>query len=273
MPRLLLLLAVFFPWSGLADLYSEPLPPVALEHTERLQLTSHRIGQRFDLLVSLPLDYATSGKAYPVLYVIDDWHFPFMVFLQTTNAYSKRMPPVIMVAVSYGSGADTMALRTRDLTPTPIAGRHRSGGAAAFLDFLERDVIPLIDRTYRTLPADRGLIGHSDGGLFAVYAMLQRPALFQRIVAASPGLGWDGGVILKTASERLKAGGFAGLRLDLSAAAQDFTGKDAAAFVKLLDELKPEGLTYRFTVYPGENHNSVRTASFPSGLDWVYRQN
>jgi hypothetical protein len=35
--------------------------------------------------------------------------------------------------------------------------------------------------------------------------------------------------------------------------------------------LKPVGLDYRFTVYHGENHDSVRLVSFPAGLYWVYR--
>jgi hypothetical protein len=43
------------------------------------------------------------------------------------------------------------------------------------------------------------------------------------------------------------------------------------AFAGKLDELKPANLTYRFTLYPGENHNSVRFAAFPPGLYWVYR--
>lgn len=39
----------------------------------------------------------------------------------------------------------------------------------------------------------------------------------------------------------------------------------------LLDEVKLANVDYRFTVYPGENHNSVRLASFPAALYWVYR--
>ena len=31
------------------------------------------------------------------------------------------------------------------------------------------------------------------------------------------------------------------------------------------------GLEYRYTTYPGENHNSVRLSSFPKALYWVYR--
>jgi predicted alpha/beta superfamily hydrolase len=161
----------------------------------------------------------------------------------------------------------------RDFTPTRTPQEFNSGGAAAFLDFFARELIPFVDRTWRTIPADRGLLGHSYGGLFAIYALEQRPGLFQRIVAASPALDWDHRLLLTAARDRLRKLS-APVRLDLSVGDEDDTDS-TTAFAKILDELKPGGLNYRFTVYRfteyrGENHNSVRLVSFPSGLYWVY---
>jgi hypothetical protein len=76
---------------------------VSLADTQRRTLTSGRIGQRYELLVSLPEGYAKSGQSYPVLYVLDGWHFPLMAFIQENNVYSKRMRPVIIVNVSHGA--------------------------------------------------------------------------------------------------------------------------------------------------------------------------
>ena len=244
-------------------------PGVTLAHTEQRSLTSSRIGQRYDVFVSLPDDYATSGKPYPVLYVLDGWHFPLLAFLQNNNIYSERMAPIIMVNVGHGT-VDTMKLRARDFTPTKTDQEAGSGGAPAFLDFLEHELIPFIDRTYRTVPTDRGLLGHSYGGLFAVYALEQRPGLFQRIVAASPVVGWDNRLLFAGARERLSSLP-SPVRLDLSAGGDADVTDDVVAFAKLLDQIKPKGLDYRSTIYPGENHNSVRLASFPKGLYWVYR--
>jgi len=42
---------------------AEPAPPVNLGNTEHRSLRSEQIGQTYDLLVSLPDGYATSGKA------------------------------------------------------------------------------------------------------------------------------------------------------------------------------------------------------------------
>jgi predicted alpha/beta superfamily hydrolase len=246
-------------------------PHVTLVDTEQRTITSSKIGQRYDLFISLPENYSTSKQSYPVLYVLDGWHFPLMAFIQGNNIYSKRMAPVIMVNIGHAPASDAMNLRTRDFTPTVIPKWQYSGGGPAFLDFLEHELIPFIDRTYRTNTSDRGLLGHSLGGSFALYALEQRPALFQRIVAASPAMPLDS-VIFTEARHALRVLP-ASVRLDLSVGSDDELGlaKSATEFARVLDEIKPKGLDYRFTLYPGENHNSVRLVSFPAGLYWVYR--
>lgn len=256
---------------GLAVLHAESAPAVTLPNTELRSLTSKEIGQTFDLLVRLPDDYGTSGKNYPVLYVLDGWHFPFMAFLANNNIYSERMRPVIMVNLSYPVGVNPMGPRARDFTPTHFVEREpSSGGAAAFLKFLAEEVIPYVDRTYRTDPSDRGLLGHSYGGLFALYALTQRPALFQRIVAASPVVDWDHRWLFTAARQTLKDLPQP-VRLDLSAAdAKDVTG--VPEFEELLTSIGTGRLVHRLTIYPGENHNSIRTFSFPAGLYWVYAE-
>jgi hypothetical protein len=260
---------LFFLLAAVVSRAQTPESEVSLADTQQRTLTSAKIGQRYELLVSLPAGYAKSGESYPVLYVLDGWHFPLMAFIQQNNVYSKRMRPVIIVNVSHGA-TGYMALRARDFTPTRTAREANSGGAAAFLDFLEHELIPFVDRTWRTMPTDRGLLGHSYGGLFAIYALEQRPALFQRIVAASPALEWDGRLLLTAAHDRLRRLS-APVRLDLSVGDEGDNTESTTAFAKILDELKPAGLDYRFTVYRGENHNSVRLVSFPAGLYWAYR--
>jgi predicted alpha/beta superfamily hydrolase len=239
-------------------------PPVTLADTQQRTLKSAKIGQRYDLLVSLPSGYATSGQSYQVLYILDGWHFQLMTFLQNNNVYSKRMRPVIMVNVSHGSTPDVMALRARDFTPTKTS-RDAASGGAAFLDFLEHAVILFVDRT---IPSDRGLLGHSYGGLFAIYALEQRSALFQRIVAASPALSWDTRLLFSAARQKLRELP-SPVRLDISVGGKDDFGfdQDPIAFAKLLDELKPAGLDYRFTVTLVKT--MTRSDWFPSRRDSI----
>lgn len=95
----------------------------------------------------------------------------------------------------------------------------------------------------------------------------KRPALFQRIVAASPALSWDNRLLFSAARQKLRELP-SPVRLDISVGGKDDFGfdQDTIAFAKLLDELKPAGLDYRFTLYPDENHDSVRLVSLPEGL-------
>lgn len=243
-------------------------PPVLLAHSEFRTIDANKIGQRYYLLVALPDDYKTSAKSYPVLYVLDGWHFPLMAFMEDNISYSKKMPPIIIVTISQGATQETA--RTRDFTPSKVKERPGSGGGAAFLDFLEHEAIPFIDRTYRTVPTDRALLGHSLGGLFVLYALEHRPNLFQRLIAASPAIGWDHRILFG-AFEHLKQLP-APVRLDLSVGGDEGLRDDVTAFAKLLDNTKPANLDYRFTIYPGENHDSVRLSSFPAAMYWVYRQ-
>jgi predicted alpha/beta superfamily hydrolase len=66
-----------------------------------------------------------------------------------------------------------------------------SGGGPKFRDFLERELIPWVDREYRTVPGDRTLVGHSYGGLFSSWVLVTKPELFQRYVVVSPSLWYD----------------------------------------------------------------------------------
>ena len=119
-------------------------------------------------------------------------------------------PEMIVVAVRNTD-------RTRDLTPSPFTpdppedgegedgdegdGENpmpTAGGAGAFLDFFERELFPFVEERYRTQPY-RIVIGHSFGGLFAVHALVHRPAAFDAYVAISPSLWWANGVVVDRA--------------------------------------------------------------------------
>ena len=105
---------------------------VRLAHTEQRTITSAQIGQTYELLVSLPADYSGSERRYPVLYVLDGWHFPLLAFMQNNNEFSGRMPPVIIVNISHGDlpWSQVQPIRSRDFTPSRSAHEPGSGGAS-----------------------------------------------------------------------------------------------------------------------------------------------
>lgn len=140
---------------------------------------------------------------YPAIYVLDG-HAVFGLARDVANLFAVRaevsgIDHGLVVAIGYPSGEtfDGPA-RTLDFTapgivpsaPTRPNGRPwpSTGGADSFLDFLTRNLVPLIESEWNASRERRTLFGHSLGGLFAVHALLTRPASFCTYVAASPSL-------------------------------------------------------------------------------------
>ena len=161
---------------------------------EVLQFPSVVLGQERTLNVYLPREYGRDTAAsFPVIYLLDgsaDEDFIHIAGLVQFHSFPwlDRLPPTIVVGVA---NVD----RTHDLTyPSRDTAYRRdyptSGGSAAFAAFLEKEVQPLIDRTYRTT-SPTTLIGQSLGGLFATEVLYRRPYLFDNYLIVSPSLWYD----------------------------------------------------------------------------------
>ena len=148
------------------------------------------------LSIYLPKSYKEAQRRFPVLYVLDpEWNAEHTVSTVHFLAANSRIPEMIVVGVSSSD-------RNRDFTPTEFAAAETSGGGAAFLARIEKEIIPTIDKEYRTYPM-RVLVGHSLGGMFATWAFAERPRLFEAVIALDPSMWWDERAIARQFLERL----------------------------------------------------------------------
>jgi hypothetical protein len=192
---------------------SEP-SPVTLPNTRTHVLRSTINGEDYHIAVALPLGHRAGSAAdtvrYPVLYVLDGGaHLPLLASMFRLTNRSGATGNVILVGVGYyppGAFPRPVPGRTPRRNVDYSPPRHASSAAGAgdttalpwparapdFLRVLKDEIIPLIDRTYPT-SADRGLHGHSLGGLFATYVLFEDPDLFDRYAIVSPSYWWDGG--------------------------------------------------------------------------------
>ncbi len=153
--------------------------PVALPRTTTLHVTAKSNGVAYKLYVSLPRDYEKSQERYPVIYTLDaDYSFAVARNVVEHLADRDHLRWAIVVSIAYDGPDQYRVNRTRDYTPThtPDGGygpeyQKHSGGGPKFRQFLGDELIPLIDRTYRTT-SERTLVGHSYGGLFSSWTML-----------------------------------------------------------------------------------------------------
>ncbi len=118
----------------------------------------------------------------------------------------------IVVGIGYPDTTDIQGRRFRDFTPTAAklpAGLKfdpplGTGHAAAFLDLLSRELIPTLEKRH-PMNGVRTLVGYSLSGLFALYALFQKPELFHNYVIVSPSFWWDNFAVLRDAQARAEA--------------------------------------------------------------------
>jgi predicted alpha/beta superfamily hydrolase len=184
--------------------YSQSIPPVALPGTELRPLVSKALtGETYQLLVHRPDGY-DPRKTYNVLIVLDG----VGAFSTAINCLGilhgecdKSYNEPILIGISDGAEIGKPGnKRDRDFTPTAFKtnwGSSGGGGGPAFLQFIEQEVIPYIEKHY-SVNKNRAIYGYSYGGLFTSYVLLTKPQLFKTVLIGSPSLFADNGVIFRT---------------------------------------------------------------------------
>jgi predicted alpha/beta superfamily hydrolase len=135
--------------------------------------------------VSLPNTYNDSEEVYPVIYILDAEMESITTQIMSSINYQNslgKIPSMILVGVNNVN-------RNRDTIPVFVEERPGSGGAQKFLRFLDEELIPHIEESYRTSNT-RILYGASNAGLFTVYALLENSDSFDAYIASSPMIGW-----------------------------------------------------------------------------------
>ena len=224
---------------------------------------STRLGEERTILVRVPPAYERTTQRYPVVLMLDA-HAPqngMMASIIESQAFAGAMPEMILVGIQNTN-------RTRDLTPTKTE-RAGSGGGDAFLDFIEKEVLPLVDRTYRTEPY-RIFAGHSLGGLAVIHAMTARPHLFGGYIAASPVLHWDNNFVIRKTDELFKTQKEFKKSLFVSLGDEPTYINGFNTYKDLLKRSRPDGLDYEFQHWTDEDHGTVVMRTYLAGLRKIF---
>jgi predicted alpha/beta superfamily hydrolase len=238
----------------------------------KMMLKSDVLGEERTIWIRTPVGYETNKVSYPVLYLTDgDAHIGHTAATIEFLSRNGRISELIIVGIPNTD-------RTRDLSPVKSSAKNAegaaqfptSGGADNFLKFIETELIPKIEKTYRVQPY-RVLAGHSLGGLFAIHAMIARPGVFNSYVAVSPALQWENQEELRRAEEffknqkELKATLFVSLGNEPGA-----IGDSYEAFNQLLNKTKIPGFEWEAQRMADEDHGSVVLRSHYFGLRKIY---
>lgn len=244
-------------WSG--QLVAQQLPGI------RDSINSQILQEKRFFQVVLPPGYkADLGKKYDVTYVLDgNWNTKLVADVEQLLGDEGRIPHNIIVSLFNTD-------RNRDFLPTHNESNRTSGGADQFLNFLKKELIPYINKTYPS-DGENTIFGHSFGGVFVTYALLTEPQLFSSYIAADPSYWWDNNVLLTMIPAKLRT-------LAVTNRLLYVTGREGAGMndmrIPQMDSLlkmyAPATLTWKLTAYPDESHGTVRLKSAYDGLKFSY---
>ncbi|MDQ3393432.1 MAG: alpha/beta hydrolase-fold protein, partial [Bacteroidota bacterium] len=215
--------------------------------------------------VLVPEDYKPgSTDKFDVLYLLDgESNINLFNHVERFMREDSFIPHTIVVAIH---NID----RNKDFTPTHLEGISNSGGAENFLAFIKNELVPYINKTY---PAngDNILYGHSFGGVFAMYALLMEPELFQSYIAIDPSFWWDNQYLQKLTAEKVKAGSNFNKTLFIAGReGGDYKGMGIASMDSVLKATAPKNLNWKSVAYANESHNSIRYKSIYDALKFNY---
>jgi len=271
----------------------------SLSTSERFHVLMEGYKDQFRIDIALPAMPVAPGTRLPVIYVLDGgWSFAIAAQTARALAIGPGAIPQAMV-VGIGPAVDgpdafgkSTALRYRDLAPgideVHIAQMRQAlppcfwppedelGGAARFFRFIEDELKPFIETYFPVDTSDQTLLGVSLGGLFVLHAMFTSPGSFQRYIAISPSIWWNGGALLGAEEQSAKLGGPSGhlfIGVGEEEEAQAPEARMVSNVIELSKRLKARnhpGLMISSHVFEGEGHMSVPPAAISRGLRAVF---
>jgi predicted alpha/beta superfamily hydrolase len=257
-----------------------------------------------EIQIALPPSYHQTTKAYPVLWVTDGDEM-FDTAVRAVALAGNYIPEMIVVAVGPPPEAwrEAKMRRSYDFSPTEdwpqfdsydhdlikktiksrddgfraagLVAPDKYGGASLFLSFLVDTVRPALAKDYR-MATSNTLFGHSAGGVFCAYALLERPKSFDNYICYSPVLFSGRGVLFRKEAEYART--HSDMKADVFFAAgeaeayQDVLAtmgvvSSTARMVEMLHSREYSSLKLHFRVFQGEEHFTV----VPTNLHWGLR--
>jgi predicted alpha/beta superfamily hydrolase len=252
---------------------------------------SKNLNEHRKIYVQLPENYNPNSKQkYPVVYVLDGEDFLPTVYSVHSFYSGGFMPEMIIVGISNAKN------RVRDLTTSKVIEmygmpfKQENGEATNFSKFLESELIPFIENKY-PVTNFRTLIGHSYGGLFTVYTLINHSHLFSNYIAIDPSLDWDNQKLLKEAEEVFKNQNYQNKSLFMSLSGQlhmqnseitidnvmqdstDFTlfARSNITFSNISKQNTDNGLFFDWKFYPKDIHGTIPFPSIKDGLISLFK--
>jgi len=244
---------IFALW--LVSFFSLSSEPIVIGET--LTIDSKVLKKQASLNIRLPSSYrALKHKRYPVYFNIgsdDDFAATAGTLHWLSHNQEYPMPEAILVSLT---------------TETAVSFIQRGVKSEDFIDFLATDVIPYIDKHYRSHPF-RILASAERFGPAVLYGLIHEPKLFQAYIAISP---WvrDESSLVNEFETFLKTQKDISAFLWLSSGGEPRVGTNYHKLISLLQQHAPEKLKWKSAQFNKNTSMSQPLLSLPNALESLF---
>ncbi|MDP9080510.1 MAG: alpha/beta hydrolase-fold protein [Bacteroidota bacterium] len=253
--------------------------PQAKQHTASAQV--HIITEKFDMpqlgrqrrvWIYLPVDYQSSGKKFPVIYMHDGQN----LFDSFTSGYGEWGVDEILdklgdkkecIVVGIDHGGDY-----RITEYDPYNSKYGKGRGDDYVDFIVKSLKPYIDSHYRTQPnaINTTIAGSSMGGLISMYAALKYPNVFGNAGIFSPAF-WIAPAIYKYA-EQQKLPATSRFYFVCGDSEDETMVADMKKMVTIIRSKIPDEKKSPVIIIKGASHNEKQwNGDFPGFYSWLIK--
>lgn len=243
--------------------YNDPIP----KH-DSLKITSKFLNEDRIINIWTPPNYEKSNDSLPVLYMPDGGtkeDFPHIANTLSELIAANKIPPYILVGIENTD-------RRKDLTgPSKVAYDleyiKNPGGANNFRSFIQNELMPTINKNYRT-SSKKTIIGESLAGLFVVETFILQPNLFDNYIAFDPSLWFNDQYLVKNYETLTKDNDYTNKKIW-------FAGSDAEDIFKYTKQLeekfknKKPSFLWKYSDEPTEHHNTIFRATKEKAIIWT----
>ncbi|WP_159018917.1 alpha/beta hydrolase [Algibacter sp. L3A6] len=223
---------------------------------------SSKLGETRQIKIQLPRGYdSNQDKSYPIFIVLDgDYLFEAVAGNVDYYSYWEDMPESIVV------GVNQMDTRYDDCLYSEQNSLPVETGAA-FFEFIGQELVPYIEKTFRTVNF-RVAVGHGQTANLINYYLLKPQPLFQGYIAISPELAPG---MLDYIPEGLSK---AESKIFYYLANTDNNGSSVKKMTNTLNTdiaaLDNKNVVYNFDSFEGPSHYSVPTHAIPNAIEKIF---
>lgn len=223
---------------------------------------SSKLGESREIKIQLPRGYdENTDIKYPIVVVLDgDYMFEAVAGNVDYFSYWEDMPEAIVVGVNQlDHRADDCYYSEQNSLPI------ESG--AAFFEFIGMELIPHINRTFRT-ENFRVAVGHGETANFINYYLLKEVPLFQAYISISPDLALDMTTYISERLGKMESKTFYYLATSTNDVKSLKAGTEALN--KSIATIDNKSLLYKFDNFEGPSHYALPAHAIPKALESIF---